>query len=206
MNLEVYIDPPAFLSLCTSAIETYNRECNGFLMGKYSLRTISHRRRRVAAITMAYPLQTAARKPSSVTHGNYMAYRRASGTMSALSGMRGMKLVGGYHSHVGGPCRLSVDDIRYVVEETTRMGNVKPLCPGSWLEIIVAIKKRQYSEGGRRKEPWDWHDFPRKVGCNVRTSRKTGYNITMGAFWVDRESGGSEETTIRVPWAWGHWS
>src|SRR3989442_15167739 len=100
---DIVVDPGCFLGMCAASIEAYNRETNGFLLGGRGMRRV-RKRRRVAVLKAAYPIQTEERRPSSVAHGNLKAFDRARRTVNNL--YVGLDLLGGIHSHhglAGGP-------------------------------------------------------------------------------------------------------
>src|SRR2546428_9593420 len=66
-----------FVGLVTSAIEAYNRETNGFLIGAERARKLRRAPRDVAVLKAAYPIQTADRKVNWVANGNGRAFDRA---------------------------------------------------------------------------------------------------------------------------------
>ncbi|MEW5937624.1 MAG: Mov34/MPN/PAD-1 family protein [Candidatus Thermoplasmatota archaeon] len=214
------IEPSCFLSLCASAVETYNRECGGFLMGKEGKRQIRGRTRKGLVVHMAYPLQTADRKPSSVAHGNFKAFQRARAAMHALSGLREIAVIGGYHSHPGGRCALSRDDLEFIYYEFERMEREHRHLPmEAWIEIVIAISKRKYASPRSTGGFWRWRDYPLKVGCTLQTSSTVGYAITIGAFWVPRLEAADlaeflaydkntlvREAAVRVPWERSYWA
>ena len=72
---DIVIDRGCFLGLVTSAVEAYNRETNGFLVGNQGTRLVRQRPREVTVLRAAYPLQTEDRKPNWVSHGNEKAFR-----------------------------------------------------------------------------------------------------------------------------------
>src|SRR5881397_2338515 len=73
----VVIDPACFVGLVTSAVEAYNRETNGFLIGAERARKLRRAPRDVAVLKAAYPIQTADRKVNWVANGNGRAFDRA---------------------------------------------------------------------------------------------------------------------------------
>ncbi|TMQ48358.1 MAG: hypothetical protein E6K71_07420, partial [Candidatus Eisenbacteria bacterium] len=78
------VERPAFVGLVTSAVEAYNRETNGFLVGNRGTRIMRQRPREVTVLRAAYPLQTEDRKPNWVSHGNEKAFKRARGAIENL--------------------------------------------------------------------------------------------------------------------------
>src|SRR2546425_2483328 len=108
----VVIDPACFVGLITSAVEAYNRETNGFLIGAERARKIRRTSKEVAVLKAAYPIQTADRKVNWVANGNGRAFDRARHAVANAHG--GVDLLGGDPSHTGadapaGPSRLHLD-------------------------------------------------------------------------------------------------
>src|SRR3989442_9038167 len=107
----VVIDPACFVGLITSAVEAYNRETNGFLIGAERARKIRRTSKEVAVLKAAYPIQTADRKVNWVANGNGRAFDRARHAVANTHG--GLDLLGGHHSRTGGdaPAGLSRPDL-----------------------------------------------------------------------------------------------
>src|SRR2546428_8621731 len=70
----VVIDPACFVGLVTSAVEAYNRETNGFLIGAERARKLRRAPRDVAVLKAADPIQTADRQVNWVAHGDGLAF------------------------------------------------------------------------------------------------------------------------------------
>ena len=102
----VVIDPACFVGLVTSAIEAYNRETNGFLIGAERARKLRRFPQDVAVLKAAYPIQTADRNVNWVGTGNGRAFERARGAVANANG--GLDLLGGYHSHTGSDARAGL--------------------------------------------------------------------------------------------------
>ena len=117
---DIVVDPGGFLGLCAAAIEAYNRETNGFVLGGRAVRR-GHRRRRVAVLKAAYPIQTEERKRNYVAHGNMKAFDRARRTVNHL--YVGLDVLGGFHSHPGrdGAPSLSRLDVEYIEDELNHL-------------------------------------------------------------------------------------
>src|SRR2546422_971363 len=96
----IVVERSAFVGLVTSAVEAYNRETNGFLVGNRGTRLMKQRPREVTVLRAAYPLQTEDRKPNWVSHGNEKAFKRARGAIENLD-VGGYAVLGGFHSHTG---------------------------------------------------------------------------------------------------------
>jgi len=201
---EIDLDPGCFLGLAASAIEAYNRETNGFLIGLPERRG----RRHVTVLKAAYTLQTEDRKPNSVSHGNFDAFDRARKTMRGL--WAGMDHLGGFHSHTGadGAPKLSEWDLEYIRQEIGWLQARRPRpWEDRWLEIVVAIRKRVYERPHR--VAWSWRRYAKKIGCTVAISPTVGYDMTFSGYWVPTRSNGGpgkaiverpSEAQLRLPW------
>src|SRR3989442_15627325 len=97
---DILIERGCFVGLVASAVEAYNRETNGFLVGNRRTRLVRQRPREVTVLRAAYPLQTEDRKPNWGSHGNEKAFKRARGASENLD--VGDAVLGGFHSHTGG--------------------------------------------------------------------------------------------------------
>jgi len=202
---DTIVDPGCFLGLSAAAIEAYNRETNGFLLGGRTVRRV-RRPRRVAVLRAAYPIQTEERRPSSVAHGNLKAFERARRTVSNL--YVGMDLVGGFHSHTGadGAPALSRLDLEYIEDELNhliRQGEGRE----EWLELVVAIRRRSYARA--QEVGWTFRRYARKVGTTIVIKPDLGYDVTLAGYWVPVEPNGGtrvyagkpEEARLHMPWA-----
>jgi len=202
---DIVLDPSCFLGICASAIEAYNRETNGFLLGGRAVRRV-RRPRSVAVLKAAYPIQTEERRPNSVTHGNLNAFDRARRTVSGL--YVGLDLMGGFHSHTGtdGEAALSRMDVDYIEDELNHLvRGGEPL--EEWLEIVVAIRQRDYAR--RHHVAWSFRRYPRKIGATIAIKPNLGYDMTIAGYWVRVEPNGGnrvhagrpEEPRLHIPWA-----
>ncbi len=183
----ILIGPGAFLDMCASSIEAYNCECVGFLTGAVRRKAPPQRRLRIRS---AYPQQFIARRPSSAEESNAAAGVRTREVLRALSYMRGVALVGGYHSHPGSECEPSKTDLEYALDELREAEDSgHPLPYDAWLEVIVSIRKRAY---GSRSSPdtfWSVRHSAKKTLAVIQTSPRVGYHLTFGAFWIRPEGG-----------------
>src|SRR3989442_8675969 len=145
----IVVERSAFVGLVTSAVEAYNRETNGFLVGNRGTRIMRQRPREVTVLRAAYPLQTEDRKPNWVSHGNEKAAKRARGAIENLD--VGYAVLGGFHSHTGedGAASLSRTDLDYVADELRRISRGRPAERVQWLEGVLALKRRG---GGREQQ------------------------------------------------------
>ena len=204
----VVIDPACFVGLVTSAIEAYNRETNGFLIGAERARKLRRGPQDVAVLKAAYPLQTADRKVNWVANGNVRAFERAHRAVANANG--GLDLLGGYHSHTGSDAhaRLSPLDLDYILDEFHVMnrGMVEP-AHDRWLELVLAIRRREYSRPHEIR--WNLSHYPRKLGAHVVLKPNVGFDITMAGYWVYCEKNGRpgafelagrDEARLHAPW------
>src|SRR2546426_2697002 len=138
----IVVERSAFVGLVTSAVEAYNRETNGFLVGTRGPRIMRQRPRGVTVLRAAYPLQTEDRKRNWVSHGNEKAAKRARGAIENLD--VGYAVLGGFHSHTGedGAASLSRTDLDYVADELRRISRGRPAERVQWLEVVLALKRR----------------------------------------------------------------
>src|SRR3989442_9148235 len=141
-----------FVGLVASAVEAYNRETNGFLVGNRRTRLVRQRPREVTVLRAAYPLQTEDRKPNWVSHGNEKAAKRARGAIENLD--VGYAALGGFHSHTGedGAASLSRTDLDYVADELRRISRGRPAERSQWLSVVLPRKRR----GGCRSHELGW--------------------------------------------------
>jgi hypothetical protein len=130
-------------------------------------------------------------------------------TLRALSGLRDVNIVGGYHSHPEAEARLSDSDCGEIAWEVEMMnGHGKRLYKNSWLEIVIAITKRKYVADYEPETYWHMREHRRKASCLIQTTPDTGYRITLGAYWAidvtnledDRFEFDLQEAKVRVGW------
>ena len=205
---DIVIERGCFVGLVTSAVEAYNRETNGFLVGNQGTRLVRQRPHEVTVLRAAYPLQTEDRKPNWVSHGNEKAFKRARGAIENLD--VGYAVLGGFHSHTGedGAASLSRTDLDYVADELRRISRDRPSDRVQWLEVVMALKRREWS--GRHEIGWTTRRYQRKLGCTVALDANHGYDMTIGGFWVEGERDcepgawdvvGTREARLLLPWA-----
>lgn len=205
---DIVIDPACFLGLVTSAVEAYNRETNGFLIGADRPRKLRRAPREVAVLKAAYPLQTAERKVNWVANGNGRAFDRARQTVT--NAYRGLDLLGGFHSHTGPDAHagLSGLDMDYIEGELSAInrGHPEPV-QRRWLELVLAIRRREYAVPHALR--WTLQRYDRKLRARVALRPDLGYDITMGGFLVFCEKNGrprtielsgTEEARLHAPW------
>jgi len=206
---DVFIERRSFRTLITSAIEVYNRETNGALLGRNAVREISGEKTEVVSVKEVYPFQTEKRTPSRVVHGNISAFKR---TLRAFESL-GTEIIGGYHSHpypYGGFVHLSKDDVESIKEDVESMAKVgqKRVLKG-WIEILISIRGKDYVKPHRTE--WYICDYVKKLRVRVRTRVKRGYDILISAYWVYPKENygkkpikkmkfGVKEVAVYVPW------
>ena len=204
----VVIDRSCFLGLVTSAVEAYNRETNGFLVGNRATRLVRQQPREVTVLRAAYPLQTENRKATWVSHGNEKAFKRARGAIENAD--VGYAVLGGFHSHTGddGAASLSATDLEYVTDELRRISRDRPADRVEWLEVVVALRRREWTR--RHEIGWATRRYRRKLGCTVALDGTHGYDMTMGGYWVEGEPDGvpgawdvvaTREARLLLPWS-----
>ena len=205
---DVVIERSCLVGLVTSAVEAYNRETNGFLVGNRGTRSLRQRPRDVTVLRAAYPLQTEDRKPNWVTHGNEKAFKRARGAIENLD--VGYTVLGGFHSHTGtdGAASLSRTDLEYVKDELRRLSRDRPADRAQWLEVVVALKRRDWARA--HEVGLTTRRYRRKLGATVALDPNHGYNMTIGGFWVEGEPDGepgrwdvvgTNEARLLLPWS-----
>ncbi|MGQ0797078.1 MAG: Mov34/MPN/PAD-1 family protein [Methanobacteriota archaeon] len=202
----IVIERECFVGLATAAIEAYNRETSGFLVGNRATRRIRERRKPVAVLRAAYPLQTAERKPNSVGRGNAKAFERAHRAIANLD--VGVEVLGEFHSHTGpdGDASLSRTDLEYVAEQIgprARAGS-----DARWLEVVVALKRRTWAVPHRIG--WTTRPYRRKLGCTVALDPAHGYDLVVGGYLVEATPDGApgafdlttREAKLHAPWSY----
>ncbi|HDD72460.1 MAG TPA: hypothetical protein ENG00_00035 [Candidatus Aenigmarchaeota archaeon] len=197
--IPVFIDSQCLRSLVTSALEVYNRETNGALIGKLSVRKIRGKRRRVMSIKDIYVYQTDIRKPSEVYHGNISAYKRV---LNSLRSMK-MNIVGGYHSHAFpyNCSRLSADDILFAEEEMEAINKSRYHANLSrWLEILLSLRKWESKK--KHRTGWEIKKLSKKLRVIVATSERIKYDVFVSAYWITFMDGKPRVREARVftPW------
>ncbi|MFH1237299.1 MAG: hypothetical protein V1648_02745 [Candidatus Aenigmatarchaeota archaeon] len=206
---DVFIESRAFKTLITSAIEVYNRETNGVILGANTIKAIKDERKKVVTIKEVYPFQTEERKPSEVVHGNVAAFKRVVRTIDSFDA----EIIGGYHSHPFPyfKVRLSKGDFISIKEDIDAMMKIgHKRVANEWLEILLSIKRKEYAKPSGRE--WYICDYMKKLRCYLRTQKRVGWDILVSAYWVypkrqDPEKVkpltwemGAKEAAVFVPW------
>ena len=205
---DVFIERRPFRSLIASAIEVYNKETNGALLGRHAVRKIEGRKTEVVSVKQVYPFQTEKRSPSKVIHGNKAAFRRVLRAMESLK----TEIIGGYHSHPYpyGFVGLSEGDVTSVKEDIEAMEKIgQERVKNGWIELLLSIKRKDYMKPGKRE--WYICDYVKKLRVRIRTRKKTGYDVLVSAYWVYPKENFSEkpimemkfgvkEVAVFVPW------
>lgn len=205
---DVFIGRRSFKTLITSAIEVYNRETNGALLGRNAVREINGRKTKVVSVKEIYPFQTEKRTPSEAIHGNVSAFKRVLRAFESLK----TEIIGGYHSHPHpyGFIGLSKGDVVSVKEDIEAMIKIgQERVKKGWVEILLSIKRKDYERHGDVE--WYICDYIKKLRVRVRTRKKIGYDIMISAYWVyPKEKFGEKpvkdmkfgvkEVAVYVPW------
>ncbi len=131
----------AYYNIVRSAVEVKSRETAGNLFGNVYGKTIM--------VVNAYPIQTAERKPSSVTYNDDGAIARLKALERVIdsNGSR-TRYIGGYHSHPvrGFVKELTVEDRCFV------NGELEESIRAYWLEILLNIEGERYKDRTRISE------------------------------------------------------
>ncbi len=205
---DVFIERRSFRTIIASAIEVYNRETNGALLGRNAVREIEGRKTRVVSVKEAYPFQTEKRTPSEVVHANVAAFKRVLRAFESLK----TEIIGGYHSHPHpyGFVGLSRGDVVSVKEDIEAMVKIgQERIRRGWVEILLSIKRKNYARP--QKPEWYICDYLKRLRVRVRTRKKRGYDVLVSAYWIyPREKYGEKpikkmkfgvkEVAVYVPW------
>ncbi|UCC92012.1 MAG: hypothetical protein JSV39_01995 [Candidatus Aenigmatarchaeota archaeon] len=206
---DVFIERRSFRTIIASAIEVYNRETNGALLGRNAVREIEGRKTKVVSVKEVYPFQTEKRTPSEVIHANVAAFKRVLRAFESLK----TEIIGGYHSHpppYGGLIALSEGDITSVKEDIEAMVKIgQERIRRGWVEILLSIKRKNYVRP--QKPEWYICDYLKRLRVRVRTRKKRGYDVLVSAYWVypkekfgekpiKKMKFGVKEVAVYVPW------
>lgn len=193
----VFLEDQCLRSLITSAMEVYNRETNGLLIGRNTKKKISRSMRKVMSIRDVYPYQTDIRKPSEVSHGNMAAFRRV---ISSISSMQ-TKIAGGYHSHCWPieRIKLSKSDIGFSKDEMGYTNKNRKNGLTEWLEILLSVKKREYTEP--HEIGWFLTELEKGVRSLIVMNTFEGYSVTINAYWIKH----GKKPTVREAKVYASW-
>ncbi len=196
MKLErVFIERDCLEVILASAIEVFPRETNGLLMGGRLVKKVRGRNIRIFTLRMAYPVQTAERKPSYVEHGNISAVERLLKSLCAM----GKEIAGGYHSHPEPKAhtRLTRSDADFIGDEIKRYRD----CKGfrgyrRWVELVVSIKKRGYENQVRPRESISLKNG--RLIAFLKGKGYAGYELKIGGYSLERSGGSVKKGRVRL--------
>jgi len=171
----VVVDRACFFALVNSAVEVYNRETTGLIVGRERRRLVRGKPRRVLVLEAAYPFQTATRSVTWVEAGNFRAAHRARNAVDSL----GFRTVGEYHSHTNYELSLSHEDLAYARDALAGMNGT---APPRWLELVLGMKRKEYARP--RRPGVRWRSYRRKLGCTVVLAPRLGFDVTLAGYWV----------------------
>src|SRR2546422_1213303 len=178
----IVVERSAFVGLVTSAVEAYNRETNGFVVGNRGPRRMKQRPREVTVLRAAYPLETEDRKRNWVSHGNGRPSKRGRGAIETLD-VGGYAVLGGFHSHTGddGGASLSRTDLDYVADELRRISRGRPAERVQWLEVVLALKRRGWARDHELR--WTTPAYPPELRGTGALHPTPSHDKTIGGFW-----------------------
>ena len=182
---KVSISGSAFYNMVRSTIEVWPTESTGLIYGFKS--------RDRYILTNACSVQTAIRNPTNVKYGNGAAVMRITNLERAISetGESESGLVGGFHTHPVHNKKSdplldpSEGDLEFIEDEMRRFGL------DYWFEIIIKIKKRDYSHRSKlsvssKKLSVSSKNCPRKLVLAAKIENYSGYRLTLAGFYVDQ--------------------
>ena len=193
--MDIWIRESRARSLLTSAIEVNNRETDGIFFGKFVLREIRGKRRKVLYVENAYPLQTAERKPSQVYHGNMSAFERVMNSLTTA----GIEFIGGYHSHPHPykGVKLSFSDAAFIQKELDFIQKSRHFkTQTSWIELLLCTKRIRYER--RHKTAWKRRRQGKRIKFLLTITPYTTYEIILAAFEIDFSKRPHVITEVRV--------
>lgn len=177
----VLIEPNCLATIVSSTLEVYNRETNGFLLSrpKRITKKINGRKDRIVNLSVAFPFQTDERKPTEVWHANESAANRVIDSLNSM----GVKLIGGYHSHVypNDIPMISDGDLEHIKEEMDRINN-NGVSISRWLELIVAVKKKGYAAS--KKIGYSFRGNTSGIKVNINTDQFVGFDLRINGYWL----------------------
>lgn len=133
----VVIEEPAFISMVAAAIEVYNKETCGVLLGK--------KRKQSYIVKHTVTYQIAERKKSAVTLDS--EYEERVNRANYLLGSH--RPIGDYHSHIDGPMHLSKCDKKDLQSS------------GEGLSLLLVIKKT------KKQRRWGYDSKNRRLVGSV---------------------------------------
>ena len=168
-NTLVYISENAFWGLLLSAIEVYKKECFGMLLGSYSIKEQRYN------VEFAIPFQAAKRSFSWVTYSEAADKR----VQEFLKNLPQLDVIGHFHSHAGGPFKLSKGDVDLIF--------------GNQIMILVDIEDKKYTSS------WRYHKDGSLAGA------VSNYYIRLGAFYVPYSNHKRKEKKAKIicPYGFG---
>ena len=190
-ELVVKIAGSCLYNILRSILEVWGKEAIGDLIGK---RVESH-----FTLINAFPWQTAIRKPSEVSHGDYKARERVVEFNKAINKRGGLDFsnIGWYHGHYFSPKEKRIsffgeNDYRFFREEMEKVNRTESLM------IVASIRARRY----RRKQ---------KAGVFISEHRKSlrviykrqhspywGYDVILSAFLLSLKKEGARLKKLKI--------
>jgi len=177
----VILESNCLATIISSTLEVYNRETNGFLLSrpKKAKKRIYGKKTKIVNLSVAFPFQTDKRAPTWVWHGNAAATNRVIDSLNSM----GVKLIGGYHSHVypNDVPLISDNDIEHIKDEMERINN-NGIRINRWLELIVAVKRKDYITEQKIGYSFKSNDIGIKI--NIKTGSFIGFDIRINGYWL----------------------
>ena len=174
--IEVELAGTAYYNMIRSAVEVKSRETAGNIFGNVCGKTIR--------VINACPIQTAERKPSSVTYNDDLAIARLKALEHVIdsNGSR-TRFIGGYHSHPvkGFVKKLTVEDRRFA------NGELEESLKAYWLEILLNIEGERYKDRTRISELV--YQDAKALDTHFAYKPYRGYHLSIRAFLVDARGG-----------------
>ncbi len=180
--LSVKLNESSYYTMIRSVIESWPKEVMGEIYGK--------EKNGVFFISNAYQFVTAARKPTSVSYGNYEAVSRLRSLDELVKRKKYFrnKIVGGFHSHVINRSNrelprskqnsLSTEDLEFIKHEMASAG------ASEWIEVLIRIERKEYSsKNGTGKSVIH---LAKKMKILLKDKPTEGYDITFSAFYIDK--------------------
>jgi proteasome lid subunit RPN8/RPN11 len=191
----VLIEPNCVATIVSSALEVYNKETNGYILSrpKRIIKKIHGRKTRVMNLSVAYPFQTDERRPTEVFHKNTSAAVRVIDSLNSM----GVRLIGGFHSHVypHNKTSLSDEDVEHILDEMNVI-NGNGVCLRQWLELVVAIKKREYETPQRLG--YIVKSNAKGITVKIKTKRRLGFDLKIAGYWITPNGKGAIKRCVPV--------